>query len=287
LRDVAIVGGGPAAVAASIFLKRAGFDIVMFEKNEIGGLLLNAHLVENYPGFPRGIKGFELCNLMNAQLNRWNIRPIKEKVEEINVENDGFALLTNKSQDRFRCIILATGTRPKKIGIPGEIELSGKTVFYEIKDLLPKIKPGDSCIIIGSGDAAFDYSLNLAEKQITVKVFYRSKEPRCLPLLLERVKKSSNITLHPSAIPVKFVENDGQNEVSFKSKIKSAADYVIIACGREPNDTLLTEGFKEKNISGFYIAGDVKTGKFRQTGIAVGQGIHAAMSAEEYLRGQK
>ena len=60
MHDVAIIGGGPAGVAASIFLKRAGFDIVMFEKNEVGGLLLNAYLVENYPGFPRGIKGYEL-----------------------------------------------------------------------------------------------------------------------------------------------------------------------------------------------------------------------------------
>ena len=287
LYDVAVVGAGPAGIAASIFLKRAGFDIVLFEKNEIGGLLLNAHLVENYPGFPRGIKGYELCNLMKAQLSRWNIRPIKEEVNEINVEDDGFVLTTNDSQDKFRCVILATGTKPKKLGIPGETKLFGKSVFYDVKDLLPLIKLGDSCIVIGGSDAAFDYSLNLVEKQASVKLFYRSDKPKCLPLLLERVKKSSNIQLNPLSTLIELAEKDGKTEVLFDSKNSLVADYVLIACGREPNEELLSENFMEKNISGFYIAGDIKTGKFRQTGIAVGEGIHAAMSVEEYLRGKK
>lgn len=287
MHDVAIIGGGPAGIAASIFLKRAGFDIVLFEKNEIGGLLLNAHLVENYPGFPRGVKGYELCNLMNAQLSRWNIRPTKEEVNEINVENEGFVLTTNNSQNKFRCVILATGTIPKKIGIPGETELFGKYVFYEVKDLLPQVKPENTCIVIGSGDAAFDYSLNLVEKQVTVELFYRSEKPKCLPLLMERVKKCSTIQLHPSFTPLKINEKDGKPEVTFKSNDKSMhtcqVDYVLIACGREPNEALLSKDFKENNISGFYIAGDVRTGKFRQIGIAVGEGIRVAMNVEEYL----
>ncbi len=287
MHDVAIIGAGPAGVAASIFLKRADFDIILFEKNMVGGLLHNANLVENYPGFPRGVKGYELCNLMNAQLSRWNIRPTKEEVNKINFENDGFVLTTKNSQDKFRCVILATGTMPKKLGLSGEVKLFGKSVFYEVKDLLPRIKPGDSCIVIGGSDAAFDYSLNLFEKQASVEVFYRSKKPKCLPLLLERVKKCSNINLHPSSIPLEIVYKNEKAEVSFKPNNKSEADFVLIACGREPNEELLSDGFKEKNISGFYIAGDVKTGKFRQTGIAVGEGIHAAMRIEEYLRGKK
>jgi len=290
LHDAAIVGAGPAGVAASVYLKRAGFDIVLFEKNEVGGLLNNAHIVENYPGFPRGIKGFELSKLFSSQLNRWNIRPIKSEVTEISMDGNDFLLSFDDKQDSFKSVILAPGTVPKQIGIPGEDKFVGRFVFYEVKNLLPLVKPGSSCIVIGGGDAAFDYSLNLAEKNATVDLFYRSEMPKCLPLLLKRVNISGYIKQHPLHIPVKICEKEGKIKVVFDSKNKNEssyyADFVLIACGRKPNEDLISKDFMENNISGFFIAGDVRTGKFRQTGIAVGQGIQAAMKAEEYLRGK-
>lgn len=290
MHDVAIVGAGPAGVAASVYLKRAGFDIVLFEKNEVGGLLNNAHIVENYPGFPRGIKGFELCKLFSSQLSRWNIRPIKFEITDISMDGNDFLLSFDEQQDKFKTVIVAPGTVPKQIDIPGEDKFIGKFVFYEVKDLSPLIKSGNSCIVIGGGDAAFDYSLNLAEKNVTVDLFYRSKQPKCLPLLIKRVNISSYIKQHPIFKPVKINEKDGKAEVVFCSENDNessyCADFVLIACGRKPNEELISKDFIESNISGFFIAGDVRTGKFRQTGIAVGQGIQAAMQVEEYLRGK-
>lgn len=290
MHDVAIIGAGPAGVAASVYLKRAGFDIVLFEKDEVGGLLNNAHIVENYPGFPRGIKGFELCKLFSSQLNRWNIRPIKSEVTEISMEGSNFLLSFDDQQGRFKALIVASGTIPKQIGIPGEDKFVGRFVFYEVKNLLPLVKPGNSCIVIGGGDAAFDYSLNLAEKNVTVDLFYRSEMPKCLPLLFKRVNISGYIKQHSLHIPVKICDKEGKIKVIFDSKNNNESsycvDFVLIACGRKPNEYLISKNFMENNISGFYIAGDVRTGKFRQTGIAVGQGIQAAMTAEEYLRGK-
>ena len=289
MHDVGIIGGGPAGIAASIYLKRAGFDIVLFEKNEIGGLLNNANIVENYPGFPRGIKGYELCNLMNAHLKRWNIYPVKEEVIEIEFKNNCFNLTTKKGIENFKYIIFATGTNPKKIGIPGEDNIFNKYLFYEIRYLLPIIKPDITVIIIGGGDAAFDYSLNLIEKNVNVELFFRSEKPKCLPLLQERVNKFSKINLHSSFNLIEIKKDKEKIIVEFetkdKSKKKIQADFILIACGRIPNTSLLKEKMMENNISGLYIAGDVSKDKFRQIGIAIGEGIQAAMKIEKQLRG--
>jgi len=290
--NVAVIGGGPAGITASIYLKRAGVDVILFEKEEIGGLLLNAHLVENYPGFPKGISGKKLCKLFEEHLKKLNIRTIFEDVKNIEIEKNCFILSSQKGDTKFKTVILATGTIPQIIGIDGEQVLSGKLVFYEIKDLLPKLKPKNIVIVIGSGDAAFDYSLNLADNDILIELYYRSKKPKCLELLEEKVKQCSKIKCHSNLEPIQLIENQGKPEVTFKSVItskvsKMKSDFVLIACGRKPNRDLLKKELKKNNIPGFYIAGDIKTGRFRQVGIAVGDGIHAAMNVEAYLRGNK
>ena len=98
MHDVAIVGAGPAGIAASIYLKRAGFNVHLFEKNQVGGLLFNAYRVENYPGFPDGIKGDELCTLFKMQLEKWDIAPIFSKVIQITREKNKFILKTTKDK---------------------------------------------------------------------------------------------------------------------------------------------------------------------------------------------
>jgi len=303
MHDVAIVGAGPAGIAASIFLKRAGFDVQLYEKNQIGGLLLNAYFVENYPGFPHGIKGNELCKLFKIQLEKWSIDPIFKEVIEITREKNKFILKTTEDIKEFKVVLIATGSKPKKLGIPGEEKFFRKHIFYEVKDILPIIKPGDNCIIIGGGDAAFDYALNLAENNANVDLYFRSRRPKCLPLLENRAKKISTIKLHPFNTPlqidkinnktvIKFQikenkniihSNNKQNDSNHTNIVISTSDYILIACGRLPNDDLISKDFMEENISGFYIAGDLRKGRYRQVGIAVGDGIYKAMCIEEYL----
>lgn len=291
MNDVGIIGGGPAGISASIYLKRAGFKITLFEKNTIGGLLLNANFIENYPGFPDGIKGKKLGDLLKNHLTKWDIKIVNKEIKSINKENDNFILKTNDSETKFKSIIIATGTNYKKIGIPAEDELKNKFIFYEIKDLLPLIKPSNKCIIIGGGDAAFDYSLSLTEKKVETDIYFRSKKPKCLPLLSDRVKKIPSVSLYPNFKPLNITNKYNKLEISFQSllnnkkTITKKTDFILIACGRTPNESLLTDEFKKNNIPGLYIAGDINTGNFRQTGIAVGEGIHAAMNVETYLRG--
>jgi thioredoxin reductase (NADPH) len=305
MHNVAIVGAGPAGIAASIFLKRAGFDVQLFEKNQVGGLLLNANFVENYPGFPNGVKGSELCKLFKIQLENWSINPIFEDVVDITRGKNKFILKTTKSIKEFRAVLIATGSKPKKLGIPGEKKFFKKHIFYEVKDILPIIKSGDNCIIIGGGDTAFDYALNLSENNASVDLYFRSKSPKCLPLLEKRVKKITNIKLHPFSIPIKvdninnkiviqFQIKENKNIIHLNNKLNDSnhtnivtttSDYILIACGRLPNDDIISKDFMEENISGLYIAGDLRKGKYRQVGIAIGDGIYKAMCIEEYLKG--
>jgi thioredoxin reductase (NADPH) len=295
MHDVAIVGAGPAGIAASIFLKRAGFDVQLFEKNQVGGLLLNANFVENYPGFPNGIKGNELCELFKIQLEKWSINPIFKDVIDITREKNKFILKTTKDIKEFKAVLIATGSKPKKLGIPGEEKFFKKHIFYEVKDVLPIIKPGNNCIIIGGGDTAFDYALNLAENNASVDLYFRSRRPKCHPLLENRVEKIAIIKLHPFSTPLQVDNINNKTVIQFHIKankninhtniVTSTSDYILIACGRFPNDDLISNDFMEENISGLYIAGDLRKGRYRQVGIAIGDGIYKAMCIEEYLKG--
>ncbi len=292
MNDVGIIGAGPAGIAASIYLKRAGIDITLFEKNEIGGLLLNAYLVENYPGFPLGINGKKLCLLMKKQLKKWDIKPIMKDVKQIKIEKNNFILNIKNGKITLKAVILATGTIPRELNIPGEHKIAGKLLFYEIKDLLPRLKPGNICCIIGGGDAAFDYALNLVYNRVAVEIYFRSKIPTCLTILEERAKKCSDIRIFPCLTPISIKERDGKPEIKFRSTDNKTThvrkpDYVLIACGRYPNKKLLPIDFEKRNIPGLFIAGDIRTGNFRQVGIAVGEGIYIAMNVETYLKGIK
>jgi len=293
MHDVAVIGAGPAGIAASIYLKRAGIDVILFEKDEVGGLLLNAHFVENYPGFPDGIDGKKLGKFLKEHLDKWKIKTILGEIKQIKIKNNRFILgNAQKDEIEFKAVIIATGTKPQTLNIPGEAELSKKLVFYEIKNLLPIAKPEDIVTVIGGGDAAFDYSLNLADNGVFVELFFRSEKPKCLALLEERVKKCPKIKLHSLLEPVEIKNDLGQLETKFMSinnnhEILAKSDYILIACGRNPNNELLTNDIEKNNIPGLYIAGDVQTGRFRQTGIAVGQGIRVAMEIDTYIRGNK
>jgi thioredoxin reductase len=151
-------------------------------------------------------------------------------------------------------------------------------------------------VIIGGGDCAFDYALNLASEVKSMDLIFRGKKPKCLPLLSERVSAFENIRPHPKLLPRSFEENEGiiTKCSSDSGEIDFPSDYVLVATGREPNCDFLPElvDFEINEdggceIPGLFIAGDIRHGKKRQVGIAVGDGIICAMSALEFLSGEE
>ncbi|UCD92012.1 MAG: NAD(P)/FAD-dependent oxidoreductase [Methanobacteriota archaeon] len=293
MRDVVIVGAGPAGISASVYLQRIGLKPLVLERNETGGLLLNANLVENYPGFPEGIGGRELVDIFKDQLNHWNVEVEKCEVKKVAYANGHFKLTTSEDEIESRVVILATGTKPKAAEIPGENTLKGKRVFHEIRDI-PE-EEGRDYVVIGSGDAAFDYAINLSRRAGRVDIIFRSSEPKCINLLLERARALDNIHIYPDTEPESLGEVDNRLRVSCSTSEGEKhfdTEYALIACGREPN-WVDVEGFEissvdgescETILPGLYVAGDVKRGNYRQVGIAVGDGLHSAMSIAEFLK---
>lgn len=253
-----IIGAGPAGISAAIQLRRAGANFLLIEKEIVGGLLLNANLVENYPGFSGGISGPELVEKFQTQLQALDINITKDHVRLVDHHDKIFIVRTSNSEYTCDNVIVASGTKPK------ELKTSSK-VHYEIHEL--RDVKNKNITIIGGGDAAFDYALNLARHN-NVNLLCRSK-PKCLPLLHERVLKTPSIKI--------FLDADIEYHLT-----NNTTDHIILAIGRNPNNDFLSPMIKnhhieKNNVRGLYFAGDVARGNHRQTAIAVGDGMRAAM----------
>lgn len=271
---VGIIGAGPAGIAAAVQLKRSGICPLLFEKERVGGLLHNACLVENYPGFPGGIGGKKMVSLFQEHLDHYSIVPLYEEVMKVKPGQQQWQLFSQKDRYHLDYVIIATGTQP----CTGDFASSSPRVLYEVYPLLDK----KDCLIgiIGGGDAAFDYALNLSQKNM-VEVVYRSRQPRCLPLLHQRAKKNPRITLYSEKRLKAILEENQKLQVlldNSKSRhIERKWDYMVLAIGREPTFPEIIQGADDMISSTLFFAGDVKNGSYRQTAIAVGQGIESAM----------
>jgi len=288
INTVAIIGAGPAGIAAAIQCHRQGIDFLLFEQAHLGGLLNNANLVENYPGFPKGISGRSLVEKFSFQLNDLAVPIIKEKVTQVDFSDNAFSIRTDSETHTAQFLILATGTIPIKsdLTFPNSLQ---EQVFFEISEILKAT--GKQIVIVGAGDAAFDYALNLAD-QNQVIILNRSNNIKCLALLLERANVHRNIEyLENTGVTVVKKTATGQIEVVCSGSGDNTsiqADYLIFAIGRIPNDTCLSPKLraeKDQMIEQrrLFLTGDIANGRYRQTAIAVADGIRAAMRINTML----
>lgn len=298
---VAVVGSGPCGVAAAVQLRRSGTPVLLFERDRVGGLLWNANLVENYPGFPRGIPGPALCRLLERHLAAVGIAPCFEPVREIGRVSGAlpsYRLRTGTGRAvTAGAVVLATGTRPVEDVVPDESALRGRRVFYEVKDLYNRAR-GVEIAVLGGGDAAHDYALNLAARGARVYLLRRSP-PRCLPLLAERVAACPGVAVE-DGVRVRAVKETGRGVRMHLEGTGGLRDleaaFLLVACGRVPEDGLLSSIHGREGTAGedpptfpdlppgLFAGGDLVRGSFRQAGIAVGDGLLAAMDAVRYLR---
>ena len=278
-----------------MYLHRAGLAPLVLERGEPGGLLRNANLVENYPGFVGGIRGLELVERFSKQLDMLGIRVTRADVEMVSRSHGTFLIESDARELSARSVIAATGTRPKRVRLRGSKELLGSKVFNELVDMPLAHIAGKRTVVIGGGDATFDYSLNLAGRGCDVTIISRS-EPKCLSLLRARAEAAGVdlvVGAAPEIVRDKIPGALLQCRIG-KGRVEYAADYILMACGREPNIEVLSPGLRkmvknapripETNVPGLFLAGDVVRGTHRQTAIAVGDGVCAAMLVEEYLR---
>lgn len=282
INDVVIIGAGPAGLGAAIQLKRYGIEHILLEKEKVGGLLRNANLVENYPGFPEGIPGPELIKLFKRQLKNVWVKIQFEEVLELDNRKGIFIINTNQRTIISRFVVIASGTKPRKLSNLNISKDFENRIFYEVYPLAQVAN--EKIAIIGAGDAAFDYALNLSKKNEVV-ILNRGSRVKCLPLLFERGignEKISymenihikNIDCFDRYLALTCYDTTGEREI--------CVSYLLVATGRDPCLDFLSENLKEnleklQKSKVLHIIGDVKNDIYRQTAIAVGDGIKAAM----------
>ena len=279
ITDVIIIGAGPAGIACAIQLKRYNIDSIVLEKDKIGGLLKNANLVENYIGFPNGLSGEKLVELIKRQSQSSKLKIKYELVESVDSDKDTINIKTSNNLYQSKCLVIASGTKPIIPTVPIIHDNLKTKMFYDIYKL-GQIK-NKNIAIIGAGDCAFDYALNLCSNN-KVTILNRSNRIKALPVLQDRVFKIESIKYFDNII-VKQIEskNDKINLLSISNIVTTVFDYILIAIGREPNlDFINKDIMINPNI---FQIGDVKNEHSRQTSIAVGDGTFAAMKINKLL----
>ena len=300
MSKVVVIGAGPAGITASIYLKRAGIDLVLIEKMMPGGKISLTHKIDNYPGFT-SIGGSDLANHMMNQLMENNIEIVFDEVNEVVKEKDKFIVRTTYGEYDADAVIVATGTVERKLGIPGEKEFFAKGVstcavcdggFFK----------GQPMAIIGGGNSALEEALYLSSITNKVYVVHRRDEFRADQILVDRIKEDPNIEI---VTPYNPIEVKGDKMVSSlvleHAKTKELKEIEIKAMfayiGAEPNTSFVNiptifdeKGYINVNsemetiVPGLFACGDCIKKNLRQVVTACGDGAVAAMSAVHYLK---
>ncbi len=283
VNEVTIVGAGPAGISAAVQLKRFGISAIVFEQHQIGGLVRNANKIENYPGFPTGITGMEFAKLLAEHVKQNSLDIRFEKVISLTFENDLFITQTTNKSYKSKFAIVASGTKPRlfnDFAIPDELI---HKIFYEVAEL--NELRNKQIAIIGAGDAAFDYALNLARAN-TVTIINRSSQIKALEILQKRLAENPNITYKENLKPRKFFSHKNGIVIlctdSNNNEHRIYADILIFAIGRKPNIDFVSSS--AQTADGIFFCGDVTNDRFRQIAIAIGDGIKVAMKIHCKLR---
>lgn len=280
--DCAIVGAGPAGLASALQAARQGLTIALFERAKPGGQALAANMIENYPGFAEGITGRELMNRFISQVMTHGIAIRKEEVLRITKSEKHFTIETEKGKTGSTALVVASGLRPKRLGVPGEDELIGRNIYYYAD---PQTVPheGKEVLVVGSGDAAFDQALSFSKRASSVRIAMKYDCPRCTPLLATRVM-SAEIELLPCNRVGSFEREGGCVKVNFEGGESTRADTIVVCAGKERDLSFMNEILSGNDECGIFYAGDCQRDRDRHISIAIGDGVVAAMKASEYIK---
>ncbi len=302
IQEVAIVGGGPAGLTASIYLSRYKVSHLIFA-TEIGGFMNETHKIENYPGFP-SISGFELSQKIGEHAKSLGANIVTQEVEKIAKEGENFKLTTfNKEEFLAKKVIYAVGTISNKLGVPGEKELKGKGVSYCATCDGPFFKNKEA-VVVGGGNSAAVAVFILAEHANKVTLIHRGDQPTCEPSYIEEMNANPKINLIPNANVVAINGEDKVESVALDTEVDGDSIYktdgVFIEIGSGPNTVpvkdlslelnekgyVKVESDQSTNIENFYAVGDISTNSngFRQIITAAAEGAIAAIAIFEKNR---
>ncbi len=297
---VIIIGSGPAGLTAAIYTARAQLEPLVFIGQSPGGQVATSSEVENYPGFPEGLPGPELAELFQKQAERFGARLEYDVVTHVDLSVRPFKVTTYGGEYETQALIVATGSSPRKLGVPGEEEFSGRGVsycatcdgfFFQDKEIA----------IVGGGDAAVEEAIFLTRFATKVHLIHRRDQLRAERVLQERAFRNEKIEIIWDTIVTEIVGEQTVTGVRLRN-VKTEEERLLpvegifIAIGHQPNAAclgdqvalndqgyIITDGRGRTNVVGVYAAGDVQDWMYKQIATSVGDACRAAIEVEKYV----
>ena len=295
-----IIGSGPAGWTAGIYAGRAQLEPLLITGTAVGGQMTLTPEIENYPGFPEGISGQELTQLMQQQAERFGTRVQMDEVTAVELSNHPFKVVTYGEEYETKALIIATGTSPRKLEVPGEAELTGRGVSYcaTCDGFFYKDR---KVVVVGGGDAAIEEAIFLTKFASQVYVVHRRNRLRAEKIFQERAFRNEKIEFVWDSVVTEILGDEKVTGVRLKN-VKTEeesvleTDGVFIYVGAIPNTGFLkgqlelddrgyiaTDRQCHTSVPGVFAAGDVQERVLKQVATAVGSGAMAAMEAEKFI----
>jgi len=300
-RDVIIIGAGPAGLAAALYTGRALMKTTVLESMVVGGQIVESYDVDNYPGFPEGISGADLTDRLVAHATKVDVEIVQAAADDVVADGPMKRVVTAEGEFIAPILIIASGARTRKLGVPGEDELAGRGVSYCATCDGPFFR-GKRLVVVGGGDAAMTESVFLTRFASSVKLVHRRQGFRARRGHVEQARANEKIefvldTVVTEVIGSQKVEGVAIRNVKTGEEGRLDCDGVFVFIGHDPNTGYLknllpryagsvipTDFNMETEIKGVYAVGDVRKGSYKQVGTAVGDAITAAMHAETRIK---
>lgn len=299
--EVLIIGAGPAGMTAAIYAARAGYKTAILEHGVPGGQAATTDMIENYPGFPEGISGPELMMKFFEQTQTFGVEMIYEQVQSVELTGDIKRVTTNKQTLEAKTVVIASGAKPRTLGVANEGRLRGRGVSYcaTCDGFFFKDQP---VAVVGGGDTAVEEAMYLTKMCSSVTLIHRRDELRANKLAQSRAFANDKLHIIYDTVVDEIVGDEKVTQLKLRNKKTDATSTldvngVFIFVGYLPNDAFLppelevneqgyiiTDEEMATNIPGVFAVGDVRQKKLRQVTTAVGDGGAVMHGIEEYLR---
>lgn len=298
--DVLIIGGGPGGLTTGLYAGRAQLKTAMIEKMMPGGQVISTDFIENYPGFEDGVGGIDLMQRMEKQARRFGLQVLTGTVQAIDLESNPKKITASGKEYFAKAVVIATGTTPRLLGIPGEKELKGRGVSYCATCDGPFFKDKD-IVVIGGGSSGVQESLYLTRFVKSITLVEYMGQLNAERILQERIRKEPKVTIRTNHQVLAINGEQTVQSVLIKNRANGEeklinASGVFIWVGVQPNTDFLvgklemdkwnfikTDVMMATSVPGVFAIGDVRDSSVRQITTAVGDGTTAAISALKYV----
>jgi thioredoxin reductase (NADPH) len=293
--EIVVAGGGIAGLSAGLAAARLGRRTLVLTGDVLGGQLLSIEKVEGYPGFPEGVPGYDLCPMAQEQAVAAGAECVAGEMTTLAARDHGWALSTLEGEVTARAVILATGTRLKALGIPGEERLTGKGVSHCATCDAPLLR-GKVAAVVGGGDSAMQEALTLAASAARVILLHRGDALAGQADYRTRVRATPNIELRPNATVAEILGEDGVTGIRLGDSSMIEVAGVFVYVGLAPNTAMLdgmltldsegrilVDGSMRTGLRGVLAAGTVRARSPGRAVAAAGDGTEAAIAADRYL----